>query len=266
MLARAALLALLAIAAAAPRAEARSAIVIVVENNQSAASAGGSTWLRALDRFGEPAYAEALRAIATGCWDRVEVLTDADASFASVASRLRALDAEGYVIDLLLDVHGSSRESRLGNRTSGGPDRLYFTGRPATPEDVAALGRPHPLRLNAVYMVSCWGSRFNEAWRQAGAQAANGARELNYYVIVSPAVFLEEFAAGADLAHAAERAYRAEARLLDHKFIDRLLAREYGAGVERIQGARSSERVQAGPAVRAAFFSAGTTAREAKLF
>ncbi len=237
----------------AAAASGRSAIVIVVENNDTVARGGRDRWLHALDRFGEPLYARLLAAAARERWDRVVVLTDADATFARFAATLRALDAEGYTIDVVLDIHGSSRESRHNNRTSQGPDRLWFSGRPATAADIAALGRPRKLRLNAVYAVSCWGSRFNDAWIEAGARAANGAEDLNYFVLLSPLVFVRAFGAGADLASAARLAYEAEARFLDNEIADRALAPTYGAeGAARIHAARSSRRVQTGPSVLAA--------------
>jgi uncharacterized lipoprotein NlpE involved in copper resistance len=257
---------LFALAAAPARAEARSAIVIVVENNDEAKNGGKDGWLRVLDRFGEPVYAALLEAEARGGWDRVVLLSDEKASFAHFAATLRALDREGFAIDVVLDIHGSSSVTRFGNSTSQGPDRLYFSGEPATAADVAALGKPKKLRLNAVYMVSCWGSRFNRAWLEAGARAANGAEEINYYVLVSPLVFLREFAAGKDLETAAARAYEAEAALFERRGLDRALAPHYGArGVKRLRTAESSRRVQTGPSVRAAGIE-GERARASALF
>ncbi len=242
----------LLLAAARPAAagdEPRSAIVIVVENNDQIATGGRDPFLRALDALGEPIYARALKRAARRHWDEVVVLSDARASFANVAARLRDLDARGFAIDLVLDIHGSSAESKLDNRTTSGPDKLYFSGKPATADDVRALGKPRPLRLNSVYMVSCWGSRFNDAWIAAGARAANRAAELNYYVLQSPLRFIEAYGGGLDLAAAATTAYAGEKALLDRAALDRALASIYGrAGAARIHGARSSERVHAGEA------------------
>jgi hypothetical protein len=250
------LLLVAALALAAPMAEAQTALVVVVENNDEVRRGGADRFLRALDRFGEPLYGALVERAARPYWDRVVVLMDEEATFERFAGTLRGLDAAGFTVDVVLDIHGSSTETRLGNATARGPDRLWFQGKPATTEDVAALGRPRKLRLNAVYMVSCWGSRFNDAWLAAGARAANGADELNYYVLLSPLVFIREFGAGVDLQTAAERAYRAEASVLDNGVIDRALAPRYGAkGVERVQTARSSARVHTGPRVRAARFA-----------
>src|SRR5881394_2335099 len=95
-----------AFALAAADAQAKSALVIVVENNDSATRAGASLFLRALDAVGEPLYAGLLRAAAGERWDRVVVLSDETASFDRFSRELRALDAGGYAIDVLLDIHG----------------------------------------------------------------------------------------------------------------------------------------------------------------
>jgi hypothetical protein len=225
----------------------RSAIVIVVENNDSIARGGKDRLLRFLDAVGEPAYAKALERTARKHWDKVVTLIDAKATFEHFKGTLAKLDEEGFTIDVVLDIHGSSSVTVLGNGAIAGPDRLHFAGRPVTVEEVAALGKPRALRLNAVYMVACWGSRFNQAWLDAGARAANGARELNYYVLLSPVVFLGEWGRGADMASAAEKAFLAERALLDRKTLDRALAPRYGArGVDRIQSAASSARIHAG--------------------
>ena len=59
------------------------------------------------------------------------------------------------------------------------------------------------------------GSEFNQAWTSLGAKAVNGARELNYYVLLSPFVFMDRFTRGnRSLKDASQDAYLAERRLL----------------------------------------------------
>jgi hypothetical protein len=243
----------------APEAEqSGTAIVIVVENNQKGLRPADDAWDhldRWLDTDGEPLYGEILRRVAAPRYDEVVVLTDDEARFDRFRAALLDLHDRGYVIDVLLDIHGSSRFTELGNDTLDGPDRLWFTGRGVTTADIEALAADGPLRLNGVYLVSCWGSRFNDAWRKAGAKAVNGARELNYYVLVSPVVFLAAWTRGLDMKLAADIAYRAERLLLGRRTLERLLADRYGAeGVTRVDTARSSERHHAGENIRAARF------------
>ncbi len=255
---------------------AKSALVIVVEENQRgkgdlqahlqdlATSDSGTIRNKAyklfMDRVGEPLYGRYLKSSALRYWDHAVLLTDDKASFKSFVHTLEQLDRQGYTIDVLMDIHGSSTFTELDNHTrKSGPDKLGFTGPSATPAQVAAL-REKDLRLNAVYMTSCWGSRFNDAWLQAGARAVNGSRELNYYVLLSPIVFIHAFGRGGDLAAASRKAYEAEANLLNNDVVDQALAPTYGRpGVARIQSALSSERIHSGQSVRAACYESITT-------
>jgi hypothetical protein len=206
-----------------------------------------------LDKFGEPFYARLLELAAARYWDRVVVLSDTDASFKNFAATVRDLDEKGYLIDVVVDIHGGSAFTELGNSTGRGADRLYFTGKSAKTADVLGMGQGKPLNLNAIYSVACWGSRFNEVWIEAGADAANGSRELNYYVLVSPLAFVYGFGQGQDLHTASERAYEVERRLLDRRSLDQALAPMYGnSDATHVQTAASSERVHKGPKIKAA--------------
>ncbi len=226
-----------------------------------------------LDRYGEDALASCLREMAEPYYDEVVVLTDSGATFASFESTLVGLHRDGYLIDVLLDVHGCSTSTSMNNRTCA-TTRLSFAGGTATPADIRAINGGRPMNLNAVYMVSCWGSEFNDAWIDAGARASNGSNELNYYVLLSPIVFMQHWTRhDSSLNDAAQAAYAAEKVLMNgkrfpieftirnpitgsrrtvtigdigitwRKVMDKKLARRYGASSNQpVDNRRSSER------------------------
>jgi hypothetical protein len=75
---------------------------------------------------------------------------------------------------------------------------------------------PGYVRLNHVYMVSCWGSNENQMWLDMGAKASNGSEELNYMIVISPFTFLDQFTRNrATLDEAARRAYEDERVLFE---------------------------------------------------
>jgi hypothetical protein len=196
---------------------------------------------------GEEQLGNCLRQMAVPYYDRVVLLTDTRATFANFKQELQSLTRDGYLIDVLLDLHGCGQRSGANSAVNNGgcrqPPSLKFTGGAVRAEDVRGLQslmlpslpkavdvpvqRPAGLqavqpvtlqlrpRLNAVYSTACWSSEFNPQWLEAGARAANGPRELNYYVLLSPVVFLDQFTRGGkSLADAARAGYDAEKILL----------------------------------------------------
>ena len=201
-----------------------------------------------IDQNGEVAIAECLRELAAPYYDRVEVLTDAAATFDNFKLTVEALHAEGYTMDLLLDVHGCGVPQTRNNVNCGQNPSLLFADRvafrdglvtnggwPAGPSlqsinsffngtsgyvdpqgAFVAVAESGYVRLNSVYMVACWGANFNQMWLDMGARASNGSEELNYFVLSSPFTFLDQFTrGGASLDDAAQRAYDEERVLFE---------------------------------------------------
>lgn len=172
--------------------------------------------------YGETAMSNCLKAMAEPYYDTVVVLTDSGARFDAFSDQLVSLHKNNYVIDVLINLHGCGTKSGTAsalNNLSCGTQRLVFAGGDtASPQNIAGIKARNggqPLNLNAVYQVSCWGSEFNTAWTSLGAKAVNGARELNYYVLLSPFVFMDRFTRGnRSLKDASQDAYLAERSLL----------------------------------------------------
>jgi hypothetical protein len=184
-------------------------------------------------------------------------MTDSGAKFDAFSDQLVSLHKNNYVIDVLLNLHGcgtmSGEVSALNNTGCNVKEkgqRLLFAGGSASPQkiaDIKAKNGGQPLNLNAVYQVSCWGSDFNKAWTSLGAKAVNGAREINYYVLLSPFVFMDRFTRGnRSLKDASQDAYLAERSLFGGRsFTARLDLRPFlnstfpppGFGIDLIAGA-----------------------------
>jgi hypothetical protein len=204
--------------------------------------------------YGETAMANCLKAMAEPYYDTVVVLTDSGAKFDAFSDQLVSLHKNNYVIDILLNLHGcgtnSGKDSALNNASCNTQGLLFAGGNRAGPQkiaDIKAKNGGQPLNLNAVYQVSCWGSEFNIAWTSLGAKAVNGAREINYYVLLSPFVFMDRFTRGnRSLKDASQDAYLVERSLLGGRsFTARLDLRPFlnstfpppGFGIDLIAGA-----------------------------
>ena len=228
-----------------------------------------------LNRFGEEFYADCLRDMAEPKYDKVVVLTDQTATFDNFKAKLEELNSEGYLIDILLDIHGCGKDSDLNNAPCD-KDALLFADGKKTHEDIRGINGGKPMHLNAVYMVSCWGKEFNNDWRRLGAKASNGSTELNYYVLISPLVFMDGWTRGQSLDKAAEQAYKHEKAFMNgkkhnikmklrnpvtgqketvkigigatwRKLIDKALAKDHGEDKKkRVNNIKSSERNTAG--------------------
>lgn len=177
-----------------------------------------------MDVYGETAMSQCLKAMAEPYYDTVVVLNDSEAGFQAFSDRLLNLHKSNHVIDVLINLHGcggkSGKNSALNNVFCGDPRLVFADGGVTTSmiEGIKASNGGQPLNINAVYQVSCWGSEFNAAWRNLGAKAANGARELNYYVLLSPFVYMDRFTRGnRTLQQSAQDAYLAERSLMSGK-------------------------------------------------
>jgi hypothetical protein len=168
-----------------------------------------------LDRYGEPAYAACFRDMAAPYYERVVVLTDRTATYDNFKSTLEALNQQGFTIDVLLDVHGcgdrSATDPALNNAPCSDDALIFAKNTPnnwVTKQLLGQINNGKAMNLNTVYMVSCWGSQFNQTWSGLGAKASNGSKELNYYVLLSPLVFMHYWTKGnLPLPQAASRGY-----------------------------------------------------------
>ena len=201
-----------------------------------------------LDQYNEAWVASCLREMATPYFDHVEVLNDREATFFNFRRTVERLHAEGYTIDLLLNLHGCGTPQTRNNVNCGDNPLLAFSDGPAyrdglvtnggapfgqtlqsinsffngtsgyfdSDNDFVAAAEPGYVRLNSVYMVSCWGANFNQMWIDMGARASNGSEELNFEVLSSPFAFLDQYTRlGLSLDRAASVAFEQERVLFE---------------------------------------------------
>jgi len=178
-----------------------------------------------MDTYGEAGLSNCLREMASPYYDHVEVLTDQGASFQNFRDTLLRLHRCGFTIDVLMDGHGCGQNISMNNKSCGTPGLCFYN--PSNPsisdrrdaqqiQQLKVDNGNQNLRLNAVYMTSCWGSEFNQAWINIGAKASNGPQQLDYYVLLSPFLFLDGFTRGdKTLKAAAKDAYDIEKALLN---------------------------------------------------
>ncbi|MEO5656653.1 MAG: hypothetical protein ABIO65_01925 [Nitrospiria bacterium] len=229
-----------------------------------------------LDRFGEDFYADCLRQMAEPKYDKVVTLSDTKATFDNFKATLEDLNGQGYLIDVLLDVHGCGNPKTMNNIDCGDPGLGFADGK-ASRDTIKTINGGKAMNLNAVYMVSCWGgSNFNQVWLDLGAKASNGSTELNYYTLLSPLLFMDGWTRGKSLDEAAEKAYKHEKSFMNgkkhkikmkfrnpvtgqketvkigigatwRKLMDQSLAKNYGENKKkRVNNRESSKRMTAG--------------------
>ena len=161
-----------------------------------------------LDTYGEYWLGQCLSQIAIPYYDKVVLLTDENASLESFKNTLFSLHNDGYGIDLVYDNHGFGKDDSfsLNNRSNEGfglcfydenesnsckyKDTLADTLMPKNDERNATL------HLGSVYSVSCWGSGTNDLWLDRGAKEADGSYQTNYFVILSPIIYMYEYTHG----------------------------------------------------------------------
>ncbi len=174
-----------------------------------------------LDLYGEEWFGSCLKSIAMPYYDRVFVLTDQDASITGLKNKLVELHREGYQIDILYDNHGCGPDEDHLLNIESGCDKFslnFYSDKEGyqvkTTKENMLHKIPHGINIGSVYTVSCWGSGFNDVWIELGAKEANGAYQLNWFVLLSPLVFMDEFTRGGkSLEEAAEIGYEIARKL-----------------------------------------------------
>ncbi len=165
-----------------------------------------------LDTYGEEWLGRCLVDIARPHYNKVVLLTDEDASSSQIKSTLTDLHMQGYRIDIVYDNHGfgSDMTYSLNNKNSksgdfgicfynGSSDQdcksiedVYDSLVPVETNEIDGTEYKRKYNIGSVYSVSCWGSGMNDVWTKLGAQEADGSYQTNYFVLVSPIIYLYE--------------------------------------------------------------------------
>lgn len=202
----------------------REALIIVVENNDSLAPIDqtifnlyqdellrifsetfgvpeedmqGMPLSEVIEEYGEAWMVRELETAATPYYTKIATLTDSTATSQHVLDMLKSLAGEGFIIDMIFVLHGSTTSVWF---TDSVVDIADFTGRIASEH----------IPVRALYQTCCYGSFMIDEWKQTGIIAVNGAKGINSLSLFSPIYFLQKWTTGMAFKDAVESAYQDE--------------------------------------------------------
>jgi len=122
------------------------------------------------------------------------LITDENTTTKYLFSQLASLTNDGYIIDIILNVHGSN-------------ESLTFKDKDLTPDDIIEFGINTSYNIGFVYQGACYGATFNEAWIDIGATVVSGTKGLNSFGIFAPAEFIKKISRGHTYEESVEAGY-----------------------------------------------------------
>ncbi len=144
--------------------------------------------------FGEDWIISDVEGEADGHYSDVASLTDDEATLEGFFSAIERFSDEGYLVDLLIDLHG----------TESGNLRFFDGLYPVA--DITGQIESRRLKVSVLYQTVCYGSEMIDEWAAIGIHAVNGGVGDNMYVNFAPGVFLEEWISGANYDDAVQQA------------------------------------------------------------
>ena len=153
----------------------------------------GMSLTEIIDVYGEAWQINEINTIASRRYERVVALTDDEASFDNFLSHLSALSAEGYRIDVILNLHSTDYNVRFSD---GSHDIEEMTG---------AL-KNSSIEIRALYQTCCYGSEMIGDWDEYAISAVNGSFKTNSLVMYSPIYFIDLWTQGLPFSDAVQNA------------------------------------------------------------
>lgn len=144
--------------------------------------------------FGEDWIISDVEDKADGHYADTTSLTDDQATFENFISTIEGYSDNGYLVDLLVDLHGTSDGSIL-----------FFDDAHAVThitEQIQSRG----LNVGVLYQTVCYGSDMTDEWVAIDIHAVNGSIGVNMYVNFAPGAFLENWIWGANYDDAVQQA------------------------------------------------------------
>ncbi len=157
----------------------------------------GMTLEEIIDEYGEPWQIEEMVKVSSPFYDRILILSDSLAGHEVVLDSLISVAGEGFLVDLIFSLHGSSDCVTFFD---GCIEISRFT------QELKTWGIP----VRVLYQTCCNGADMVDEWEAVGACAVNGAVALNSLVIFSPVYFLRYWTTGLPFGEAVRYAYQAE--------------------------------------------------------
>lgn len=212
----------------APAAPRKLALVVLIDNHNPDPVQG--------------ALAEGIGGVVTsavtlsGKYDRLYLRLGDEATRKNLFADLHDACARDYVVDLVLESHGSTGLLVLRDGDLTGAEivrELYLNG-----------GE----KLRLVYQMGCFSASLNDVWTKVGAQGVTGHVGVNVIPVIHLPVFLRAWVRGVDARTATMRAFAA-GRRGGTSAIYRGLAQLFGQSVSRRQVEKDSLPVYSGRAV-----------------
>lgn len=150
-----------------------------------------------VDVYGEAWQIEEIRTAAQSYYSRIVMLTDGAASGQAVLDTMAALTGDGFVIDMVWNLHGSWSS-------------VLFSDRSYSITELTDAVTQDSLALRALYQTCCYGGDMVDEWEDAGITAVNGARDENAFAIFSPQFFVREWTRGKTFGEAVQSAFQLE--------------------------------------------------------
>ncbi|MBN2670249.1 MAG: hypothetical protein JXX29_01170 [Deltaproteobacteria bacterium] len=127
-------------------------------------------------------------------YDITVFLTDTNATSGNFLDAIKNVNDEGFLVDILIDLHGSP---------SG--DILFYDGSYPVDEITGTI-QAKKMAVSTVYQTTCYGSDMMDAWTAIGVHAVNGGVGDNMYVNFAPGAFFKNWINGMSFEDAVQQA------------------------------------------------------------
>lgn len=166
-----------------------------------AAAMDSMTLTEIIDVYGEAWQIEEITSVAERKYQTVISLTDETATFTRFLNEVSGLNADGYSVDVLFNLHSS------------GASVWFYDGTCGIDSMISGLGSRNAA-IRALYQTCCYGSEMIDNWAGYGITAVNGSVRDNSMVMFSPVYFLEAWTGGVTYSSAVQTAYDREIEML----------------------------------------------------
>jgi len=134
-----------------------------------------------VDKYGEEWQIKEIVEVAKRKYDKIITLTDSMALANNFIDSITNLSNNGYYIDVIFSLHGSSKSVRFFDKSV----------------DIAELTQTSKnIKVRAIYQTCCNAKDMIDDWEKIGVLAVNGAIGSNGISLFSPQYFLEEWTGG----------------------------------------------------------------------
>ncbi|MCL5992340.1 MAG: hypothetical protein M1419_09610 [Bacteroidetes bacterium] len=136
-----------------------------------------------VDKYGEEWQIREIAEAAKKKYDKIITMTDSMASCNNFLDSIKYLSNNGYYIDVIFSLHGSSNSVR-------------FYDKSVNISELTQKIKSNNVKIRVIYQTCCTGKEMIDDWEKIDVLAVNGAVGLNGINLFSPQYFLEEWTNG----------------------------------------------------------------------